>query len=92
MDFINKVEETVTSKGKAVADKAKQMTEIASLKSQIGTCEEVIKKNYLEIGKTYYETFGNEPEEAFQKQCRAITNAKNGIRELEQKIKDIKGI
>ena len=45
MDFIKKVEETATSKGKVVADKAKQLAEIASLKSQIGTCEEVIKKN-----------------------------------------------
>ena len=46
MDFFNKVEETLTTKGKVVADKAKEMAEIASLKSQIGTCEDVIKKNY----------------------------------------------
>lgn len=92
MDFFNKVEETISVKGKAVMDKAKEMTEVASLKSQIGTCEEVIKKNYAEIGKMYYEKFGDNPEELFAKQCRAIKNAQAGIADLEQKIKDIKGI
>lgn len=92
MDFINKVEETITTKGQAVVDKAKEMAEIASLKSQIGTCEEVIKKNYAEIGKIYYENFGDCPEELFTKQCRAIRNAQEGVADLEQKIKDIKGI
>ena len=72
MDFIKKVEETATSKGKVVADKAKQLAEIASLKSQIGTCEEVIKKNYAEIGKLYYENYANCPEELFEKHSHDI--------------------
>lgn len=92
MDFFNKVEETITVKGQIVVDKAKEMAEIASLKSQIGTCEEVIKKNYAEIGRIYCENFGDNPEELFAKQCRSIKNAQAGIRDLEQKIKDIKGI
>lgn len=92
MDFINKVEKTVTAKGQILADKAKEVAEIASLRSQIGTCEEIIKKNYAEIGRLYYETFGEEPQEPFLKQCRAIQNAQKGVQELEQKIKDIKGV
>ncbi|MCH5274729.1 MAG: hypothetical protein J1E65_02725 [Lachnospiraceae bacterium] len=92
MDFINKVEKTVTEKGRMLAGKAKDAAEIASLKSQIGVCEEVMKKNYAEIGRLYFETFGEEPQELFSKQCRAIQNAKKGAEELEQKIKDIKGI
>lgn len=92
MDFINKVEKAVTAKGQVLAGKAKEVAEIASLKSQIGTCEEVIKKNYAEIGRLYYENFGEDPAEPFLKQCRAIKNAKRGAEELEQKIKDIKGI
>lgn len=92
MDFINKVEETITAKGQMVADKAKEFAEVASLKSQIGTCEEIIKKNYAEIGRIYYENFGDNPEEIFTKQCRAIKNAQNGIHDLEKKIKEIKGL
>ena len=92
MDFFNKVEETITAKGQAVVDKAKEMAEVASLKSQIATCEDVIKKNYAQIGKLYFEKYGEEPEEAFAKQCRTIENARTGIKELEEKIKEIKGV
>ncbi len=92
MDFFSKVEETITTKGQAAVDKAKEMAEIIRLKSQISTCEEVLKKNYMEIGRIYYENFGNCPEEMFEKQCRNIANARNGIGELEKQIKEIKGI
>ncbi len=92
MDFINKVEETVTAKGQILVDKAKAAAEIASLKSQISTCEEIMKKNYLEIGRLYYEKFGETPEEPFEKQCRAIRNAKKGAEDLECKIREIKGV
>lgn len=92
MDFFSKVEETITMKGQAAVDKAKELAEIARLKSQVSTCEEVLKKNYMEIGRLYYENFGNCPEELFEKQCRNIKNAQNGIDELEKQIREIKGI
>ncbi len=92
MDFFEKIEETITTKGQAAIDKAKELAELASLKSQISTCEEVMKKNYMEIGRIYYENFGDTAEELFARQCRNIKNAKYGIDELEEKIKEIKGI
>ncbi len=92
MDFFSKVEETITTKGQAAVDKAKELAEIARLKSQIGTCEEILKKNYMEIGRIYYENFGNCPEDLFQKQCRNISNAQHGIDELEKQIREIRGL
>lgn len=92
MDFFEKVGETITSKGRDVADKAKDMAEVASLRSQIGTCEEVMKKNYLEIGRQYYEKYKDAEENDFAEQCLAITNARNGVEALEEKIREIKGI
>ena len=92
MDIFEKVGETVVTKGKEVADKAKEIAEITNLRSQISTCEEVMKKNYIEIGKNYYNQYGDMPEEPFEKQCRSIKNAKNGIDELQDKIKEVKGI
>lgn len=92
MDFLEKLGDTITTKGKEAADKAKELAEIANLKSQISTCEEVIKKNYMEIGKIYFEQYGDIPEAPFEKQCRAINNAKRGATDLQEKIKEIKGI
>lgn len=92
MDFFEKIGETINVKGKEVADKAKDMAEIAKLKSQISTCEEVIKKNYIEIGKLYYDHYADMAEAPFEKQCTAIKNAKMGVEELQKKIDNIKGI
>mgnify|MGYP001035905948 FL=1 len=90
--FVSKIGETLSVKGKEVTDKARSLAEIASLKSQINACEEVVKKNYMEIGRRYYELHGTMPEDEYDEQCRAITNAQGGIAELEGKIKEIKGI
>lgn len=84
--------ETISARGKEVTDKAKEFAEIANLRSQINTCEEVVKKNYMEIGRLYYEQHGSEPEELYEEQCRAVQNAQTGIADLEEKIKEIKGI
>jgi hypothetical protein len=92
MDFIEKLGDTITAKGREAADKAKEMAEIANLKSQISTCEDIVKKNYTEIGKLYYENYGGEADVLFEKQCNAITNAKNAVCELNQKISEIKGL
>lgn len=92
MDILEKIGDTVTAVGKEAVDKAKEVAEIANLKSQIATCEEVIKKNYQEIGRLYYELYGEMEEENFAKQCRAVKNARRGVEELQQKIRDIKGI
>ena len=92
MDFFTKVEETITTKGQAAVDKAKELAEIASLRSQISTCEDMLKRNYMEIGRIYYENFGDMPEQLFEKQCRNIKNAQRGIEELEKQIREIKGL
>ncbi len=92
MDFIEKIGDAITAKGKEASEKAKELAEIANLKSQISTCEDVIKKNYLEIGRIYFEQYGDMPEPPFEKQCRAIQNARRGAEELREKIDQIKGL
>ncbi|MCM1192431.1 MAG: hypothetical protein NC123_10930 [Butyrivibrio sp.] len=92
MDFFDKLGETITETGSKLADKAKETAELVSLKNQITTCEEVIRKNYVEIGKLYYEMYHDAPDAAFEKQCRAIGNAQNGVAELRKRIDEIKGI
>ena len=92
MDFFEKVGETITTKGKEAAEKAKDVAEIVNLKNQIKVCEDVIKKNYLEIGKKYYESNVDVEDAEYARQCTAIKNAEKGVKELEEKIREIKGI
>lgn len=92
MDFFEKVGETITTVGKEATEKAKELAEIASLKSQIHSCEEVIKKNYTEIGRIYCENYGDQPEEIFVKQCKAVQNARNGKKALEERINEIRNL
>ena len=84
MDIIEKIGDTITEKGKVAADKAKELAAIANLKSQISTCEEVMKKNYLEIGKIYFE------QPPFEKQCETIKNSQRAIADLQEKIEQLK--
>lgn len=92
MDILEKLGDTISAKGREAAGKAREIAEIANLKSQIATCEEVIKKNYLEIGKLYYELYGDMAEESFAKQCRNIKNARHGVNELQQEIDALRGL
>lgn len=92
MDFFEKLGDAISTKGKEVADKARDTADILSLKGQISTCEEVIKKNYMEIGKLFYEQYGEDPDAPFVKQRTAIKNARVGVRELQAKIDRLKGL
>lgn len=92
MDFFDKVADTVTTKGREVADKAKEMAEVARLRNQIATCEEVIKKNYMEIGRLFMEQYKDAEDAPYEKQRTAILNAQAGVEDLQKKIREIKGL
>ncbi len=92
MGLLDTLSENITAKGREVTEKAKGLAEIASLRSQIATCEDVIRKSYTEIGKLYYEQFQDTEENLYGEQSMAISNARHAIEELEAKIKEIKGV
>ena len=92
MEFIEKMGDAISAKGREAADKARELAETAKLKSRISTCEDVIKKNYLEICRLYFEMYGDRPEATFEKQCRNIANARKGVQELQAKIDERKGL
>ncbi len=86
MDFINCVTEKAGAAKDKVVVKAGQVKEVVKLKGRIATCDEVLQKNYLEIGKLYYEMYGDNPGEEFAKACSSIMNARRGKEELEQQL------
>lgn len=91
MNFWENLGETISVKGKEVAGKAKDMTDIASLKGQVATCQNTISKNYKEIGKAFYEAHKDVETAEYAEQMSAIRDAKQTVDELEKKIRAIKG-
>ena len=75
MDAFEKFGESVYMAGLQVKNKAKEVADIASLKTQITTCDEVIRKNYIAIGK-------DSEDAEFAKHCTAVRNAEAGKKRL----------
>ncbi|MCM1416861.1 MAG: hypothetical protein NC430_13180 [bacterium] len=92
MESIDKFSDKVITKGKEVTGKVRDMADIVGLKRQIAASEETIRKNYIELGRLYYEKHGQAPEAEYDTFCWEITDAKEDIAELEEEIKRVKGI
>ncbi len=81
---ISDVSAKAISKGKAAK-------EVVTLKAELNTCEDMIKRSYLNIGRKFYElNAGKEVDPEFEKSMKEIENAKKAIEELNIKIADIK--
>ena len=91
MAFWENLGETITAKSKEVADKAKNFTDIASLKGQIVTQENAILRYYREIGRAYYAAHKNDDTAECQEQFESIKKAEAIIDELQKKIAEISG-
>lgn len=90
MDFFDKLGETITSKSKDVAKKAKEMAEVVSLNSKISAQEEVIKKTYADIGQKYYEKYNLNYTNEFVLECETITKAMDEIEQIKREIQALK--
>lgn len=86
MEMFEKLGETIKQKSKVAADKAKEVAGIAQLKIQINTQEDLIKKNYQEIGKRYFDLYKDMPEDPFMKECDDIKAAQKEIEKLQEQM------
>jgi RNA polymerase subunit RPABC4/transcription elongation factor Spt4 len=92
MAIFDKLGETISTKSKIVAKKAKEFAEVTSLNTQISTEEDIINKTYTEIGKLYFEQNKDHEEDPFLPQFHSIFDAQGHIEQLRQQIEKIKGI
>lgn len=87
-DRLETVKSAVTKGGRAIARKAKELTEITKLKAQIISCEDIIRKNYLEIGQKVYEAFEefeSEEEDKDPEAARSLTGGGDSNWEMRYK-------
>lgn len=92
MSFLKGLGKKITETGQGAAQQAKIFAEVTKLKSNIGDEEDKIDALYKEIGKAYYEAHRGVADDVFAAQCTAIDEAKVKIDELNQQIRDTKGV
>jgi len=90
MDFFEKLGETISTKSKDVAKKAKEVAEVVSLNAKISTQEDIINKTYAEIGQKYYEKNKQDSFHEFGAEFDTINHAMEEIERLKDEIQTIK--
>ena len=91
-DIFDKVGKTISETGKVVGDKAKMVGEIARLNAKILGRERAIGDNYTVIGKFYYETYKDNPEEGAAEAVGNITAAFEAIADMKTQLRTLKGM
>lgn len=75
------VKNTITSAGKEVGDKAKEVSSVAKIKLDIRAKEDFLQKQYTELGRMYY--VAHKDEDVPEKECFAsIAEAIDEIKAL----------
>ena len=92
MAFWEKMGETISVKGKDMADKARELTEVSRLNTQISTQKNKIESLYKEIGQLIYENREDWKAADVSAQIEQIDSAVVSIEELQNDILRIKGV
>lgn len=91
MAFFEKMGETISTKGKEAAQKAKEVTDLARLNTQVGQLEGKIKTYYQIIGEKVYQNEKDQDHCGLEAEFDLINDAYAEIGKLKKQISDIKG-
>ena len=92
MEIFNKIGDTITSKSKDVAKKAKDFTEITQLNSQLTTNKNNLEAYFAQLGKAYHAKFEADYDAQFSEIMNAIKMTQANIDTIEKQIKTIRGV
>ena len=82
-------EKTKDFAGKA-ADKAKDVTKLAKLGLELNAAKDSLQKTYAEIGKLYYDTRKNDPDNFFVQLCEEVKLGNENVARLQVEIDELK--
>lgn len=91
MDFFERMGETITSKSKVAAQKAKGVADLAKLNSQVGQLEGKIKSYYQIIGEKVYLNEKDQDHSGLEAEFDLITDAYVEIGRIKKQIAELKG-
>lgn len=84
MAFFESMKETLTTAGRDVSQKAKEVSGVAKLKLDIKSKEDALNKEYIALGKRYYEM--NKEGEVADAEIANISTLLNEIADLKDEI------
>lgn len=91
MGFFDELTESLTTAGKDVTQKAKDMSEIARLKLDVKSKEDYVQKQYMAIGQTYFEKHKDEEGIEEAEQFFLIREALDEIERMKAEILKLRG-
>lgn len=92
MAFLEELGKTITDKSREVVEKAKDLTEVLQLKSQISSERAKMNDAYTSIGKTFFKMTEDEISEPYKNDFEAVRTCIAKISALEEEISVLEGI
>ena len=92
MSFLKGLGKRVSEAGQGAAQQAKIFAEVTKIKSSISDEQNKIDEAYKSIGKSYYEAHRGDPNDIYAALCGDIDAANEKIMQLNQQIRDVKGV
>lgn len=91
MGFFDELTESLTTAGKDVTQKAKDMSEIAKMKLDIKSKEDYVQKQYAALGAAYFEKHKDEEDIEEAEQFFLIKEALGEIGRMKSEVLKIRG-
>lgn len=92
MGFLDKAMEAANAFSKEISSRARVVSSISKLQSQVASEEQKIKNTYSQIGMLYYEANKGKADAEFAEQCSQITTSGELIDSLKKEIEKLKGL
>lgn len=92
LDNVGNVGKKIKQTGQDVTQKTKVTTETFKVNNMISDEEKSINSAYSQIGKIYYENFGENPDPLFSQKIAEINESRKKIAEYNERIKQLKGV
>lgn len=90
MAFFKDLGQKISSKSKELSQKARVMSEMSSLNNIIRNEESRIDFQYREIGRKYFEKYGDDPDEEFKEAFEQIHECRQKIEQTQEEITKLK--
>ena len=92
MDIFNKIGETITTTGKDIAKKAKDIVDVNTVKVNINEQKRLIRKAYERIGEAYYKEHVDQGEYGYEIEFEVIGEANAKLKELYEQLNTLRKV